>query len=305
MPLELQWAVDERIDGLEELLSRVCEACFALEGVENAGMTVRIASAEEVRTLNREMRNIDRETDVLSFPGASFRPARTAGKDPARVRRLYDPSLGWRNLGDCVISLARAREQAREYGHSLAREIGYLTAHSALHLMGYDHENPRDRAAMRAMEERAMALVSLSRTEESSMTDQQLYDLACEAMHKAYAPYSNFKVGACLLAGDGRVFQGCNIENASYGAALCAERVAVGRAVSDGARSFTAIAVVGSGSQAWPCGICRQVLNEFSDNMRVICGQYGHGFEAMPLAELLPRSFGPENLGVQEDKHGK
>ena len=305
MPLELQWTVDERIDGLEALLAHVCACCFALEGVQNAGMTVRIASAEEVHALNRDMRGIDRETDVLSFPTASFHPGRTAGKDPKRVRRQYDPALGWCNLGDCVISLARAREQAREYGHSLAREIGYLTAHSAFHLMGYDHENPTDRAAMRAMEERAMEMASLSRTEEKTMTDQQLFDMACQAMHCSYSPYSHFKVGACLLSSDGRTFQGCNIENASYGAAICAERCAVGRAVSEGARSFTAIAVVGSDSQAWPCGICRQVLNEFSDNMRVICGQYGHGFEVVPLAELLPRSFGPENLGVQEDKHGE
>ena len=68
---------------------------------------------------------------------------------------------------------------------------------------------------------------------------------------------------------------------------------------------ITAIAVVGSSAQAWPCGICRQVLNEFSDNMRVICGQYGQDFEVVPLAELLPHSFGPEHLGVQEDSDGK
>ena len=79
MPLELQWAVDERVEGLEALLPRVCEACFDLEGVQNAGMTVRIASREEVHALNREMRGVDRETDVLSFPTASFRPGRTAG----------------------------------------------------------------------------------------------------------------------------------------------------------------------------------------------------------------------------------
>ncbi len=83
MPLELQWAVDERVEGLEALLTRVCEACFDLEGVQNAGMTVRIASKEEVHALNREMRGVDRETDVLSFPTASFRPDHTAGREPA------------------------------------------------------------------------------------------------------------------------------------------------------------------------------------------------------------------------------
>ena len=86
------------------------------------------------------------------------------------------------------------------------------------------------------------------------------------------------------------------------------EKVALESAVGAslaGARSFTAIAVVGSSAQAWPCGICRQVLNEFSDNMRVICGQYGQDFDVVPLAELLPHSFGPEHLGVQEGGDGK
>ena len=134
------------------------------------------------------------------------------------------------------------------------------------------------------------------------MTDQQLFDLACEAMRRSISPIP--ASWAPPAFSDGRTFQG-NIENASYGATICAERSAVSRAVMEGARSFTAIAVVGSSAQAWPCGICRQVLNEFSDNMRVICGQYGQGFDVVPLAELLPHSFGPEHLGVQEDSDGK
>ena len=296
MPLELQWAVDERVEGLEALLQRVCEACFSLEGVKNAGMTVRIASKEEVHDLNREMRGVDRETDVLSFPTASFRPGRTAGMDPARVRRQYDPSLGWCNLGDCVISLSRAREQAREYGHSLSRELGYLTAHSAFHLMGYDHENETDRAAMRQMEERAMHRVSLARTEEDPMTDQQLFDLACEAMHKAYTPYSGFKVGACLLSSDGRAFQGCNIENASFGLTNCAERTALFKAVSEGARDFTAIAIASNGSAPYPCGACRQALNEFAPGLRVLVTWGGGEVDETTLPALLPHGFGPKDL---------
>ena len=173
MPLELQWAVDERVEGLEALLTRVSEACFDLEGVKNAGMTVRIASKEEVHALNREMRGVDRETDVLSFPTASFRPGRTAGMDPARVRRQYDPSLGWCNLGDCVISLSRAREQAREYGHSLSRELGYLTAHSMLHLLGYDHETSGiDKMHMREKEEHVMTQLGLPGSAASYFMDE-------------------------------------------------------------------------------------------------------------------------------------
>ena len=287
MPIELQWDVPERIEGLEDFLAHVAEVCMKIEGVEGAGFAVCIVGDGQIQQLNREMRGIDRPTDVLSFPTVRYPQGTTARGNPRRLRREYDPYLGYVNLGDCVINLDRAREQAAEYGHSLSRELGYLTAHSAFHLMGYDHENENDRAAMRQMEERVMRRVSLARTEEDPMTDKQLFDLACEAMHRAYTPYSNFKVGACLLSSDGRTFQGCNIENASYGATICAERSAVSRAVMEGARSFTAIAVVGSSAQAWPCGICRQ------------------DFDVVPLAELLPHSFGPEHLGVQEDSDGK
>ena len=129
------------------------------------------------------------------------------------------------------------------------------------------------------------------------MTDRELFDRACEAMKNAYAPYSRYQVGACLLAEDGRVFTGCNVENSSYGGTICAERTAVVKAVSEGARRFTAIAVVAENNNAWPCGICRQVLNEFSLDMRVICGAASTGkFTVVKLAELLPHSFGPEDL---------
>ena len=128
------------------------------------------------------------------------------------------------------------------------------------------------------------------------MTDQQLYELACQAMERAYAPYSGYRVGACLLSRDGQTFQGCNIENASFGATLCAERSAVCHAVSLGVRDFSAIAIVGSASMAWPCGICRQVLREFGADLRVLIGHAGHGFQVTTLKDLLPNSFGPESM---------
>ena len=233
----------------------------------------------------------------------NYRPGTTARTDPMRVRREYDPDIGGPYLGDCVISLERARAQAEEYGHSLRRELGYLTAHSCFHLLGYDHMNEEEKRRMREMEEAVMDNLGLNRDapeeEDATVTDRELFDTACQAMQRAYAPYSKFRVGAALLSSDGRVFTGCNIENASYGATICAERCAVSAAMAAGARRFTAIAIVGSDAAAWPCGICRQVLNEFSDHMRVICGQYGGNFEVVSLAELLPHSFGPEELGVQ------
>ena len=129
------------------------------------------------------------------------------------------------------------------------------------------------------------------------MTHQELLNLACQARENAYAPYSNFRVGACILAEDGRTFLGCNFENSSYGATICAERCAAGHAVVNGARKFQAIAVAAN-SAAWPCGICRQVLREFacSLDMPVIVGPAGGEFTVKTLGDLLPESFGPEYL---------
>ncbi len=119
---------------------------------------------------------------------------------------------------------------------------------------------------------------------------------ARQARWKAYAPYSKFKVGAALLAKSGRVYTGCNLENASYGAGMCAERAALAAAVGAGEREFTAIAVASDSLEATaPCGICRQALNEFSPDLEVIMA----GRKAVrrsPLRKLLPHSFGPKSL---------
>ena len=128
------------------------------------------------------------------------------------------------------------------------------------------------------------------------MTDHELLDLARNAMTRSYSPYSGYPVGAALLTADGRVFQGCNIENASFGLTNCAERTAMFKAISEGVRGFTTIAIAAKNSAPWPCGACRQVLNEFSPEMRVIAGHAGHGYEAAALRELLPHGFGPEDL---------
>ena len=129
------------------------------------------------------------------------------------------------------------------------------------------------------------------------MTRDELCQAAVAMLDRAYIPYSHFPVGAALECADGTVFTGCNIENAAYGCTICAERTAIVKAVSEGATKFTAVAVAGEDADAWPCGICRQVLNEFSKDMRVICGARKTGkFTAVPLTELLPRAFGPEDL---------
>ena len=120
--------------------------------------------------------------------------------------------------------------------------------------------------------------------------------MAMEAAKSAYAPYSDFHVGAALLASDGRVFSGCNVENASYGLTNCAERVALGTAVAAGIREFSAIAIsVKKGGS--PCGACRQVLYEFNPQLRVLMAdEKGVLLKERILAELLPEGFGPNSL---------
>ena len=300
MAIELQWdiPVPKGMEGLEALLERVADACFDAEGVKGAGFCVRIVNDDQIRALNLAQRGINSPTDVLSFPAVAYPQGKTARDCPKRVSREYDPAMDCANLGDCVINLGRARTQAEEYGHSLQRELAYLTAHSAFHLMGYDHMNAEEKAAMRSMEERALSAVGITR-EGDVPSHEQLFALACEAMQNSYSPYSHFRVGACILTADGRTFKGCNFENASYGATICAERCAASCAIAAGARRFAAIAIVGEKAASWPCGICRQVLREFSDlSLPVIVGQYGKGFTVRTLDELLPESFGPEYLGV-------
>ena len=139
------------------------------------------------------------------------------------------------------------------------------------------------------------------------MTPEQLVREALEAMHFAYVPYSGFTVGAALLTKSGKVYRGCNIENAAYGPSNCAERTAIFKAVSEGEREFAAIAVVGGkdGDAADifpPCGVCRQVMREFCDpeEFRIILGAGTGEKKVYLLKELLPLSFGPDNLNGKE-----
>ena len=123
----------------------------------------------------------------------------------------------------------------------------------------------------------------------------KLVSLAIEARKKAHAPYSNFAVGAALLTRSGRVYTGCNVENASYGLSVCAERVAVFKAVSEGEREFEAIAIV-SENGVTPCGACRQVLIEFGDDIQVIVADTVGHRRAFALTDLLPKGFTPNDL---------
>ena len=125
-----------------------------------------------------------------------------------------------------------------------------------------------------------------------------LLDQAIRARENAYAPYSRFPVGAALRARDGRVFTGVNVENASYGLGNCAERVAIGKAVSEGAREFDAVAVVGPQNDlpCAPCGACRQVLYEFGPDMVVVPPDGEGGYQLQTVRDLLPGGFDASRL---------
>ena len=136
------------------------------------------------------------------------------------------------------------------------------------------------------------------------MTPEKLCELAKEAMLRAYAPYSGYQVGAALLCADGSVYQGCNIENASFTPTVCAERSAFFKAIYDGHRDFAAIAVCGGkgGSISGtfpPCGVCRQVMREFcQDDFQILLIGANDSVETVTLAQLLPYSFrASEHMG--------
>lgn len=135
------------------------------------------------------------------------------------------------------------------------------------------------------------------------MDSKKLVELAFEARKNSYCPYSGFAVGAALLCTDGSVYQGCNIENASYGPTNCAERTAIFKAVSEAKREFVKIAIVGGKKDAEsfelcpPCGVCRQVMTEFvnADRFEIILSD-GEQIQSFTLKELFPMGFGPDNL---------
>lgn len=130
-----------------------------------------------------------------------------------------------------------------------------------------------------------------------------LIDMALDQRRLSYAPYSGYRVGAALLAADGKIFTGCNIENAAYTPTICAERTAFFKAVSEGVRDFEAICIVGGREEkpsgySSPCGVCRQVMREFCDpgSFRIILATDRQHYDIYTLGQLLPVGFGPDNL---------
>lgn len=131
----------------------------------------------------------------------------------------------------------------------------------------------------------------------SSITDLQLVQKALEARNNSYSPYSKYQVGAALVCADGTIYTGCNIENASYPCGICAERTAMSKAVSEGHKKFTCMAVAGSSKEiCTPCGICRQFMYEFAPDLRILCSSDSGEYKELILKDLLPEGFGAASM---------
>ena len=130
------------------------------------------------------------------------------------------------------------------------------------------------------------------------MNIPELIHKAIAAREFAYAPYSNFCVGAALLTKSGKIYTGCNVENAAFGSTICAERTALLKAVSEGRRTgWMTLAIAGRGSDfCWPCGACRQMLYEFAPGLRVLAARGDGAFDTATLDQLMPHGFGPLSL---------
>ena len=166
MILEFEDEKNLLTDEARALMQRCADAAQAAEGVsETLAAFVRIVNDDEIQEINREQRNKDASTDVLSFPTVNYPAGRTAGACARQLRREYDPEIGACVIGDIIISMDHVRAQAAEYGHSERRESGDLLTHGLFHLMGYDHMTETDKPVMRAMEEKALRSIGLTREE--------------------------------------------------------------------------------------------------------------------------------------------
>lgn len=292
----IEWNMQAHLDPqIIRIMQEAADECLRAEKISLPCMIdVFLCDDDSIRAINRQHRSIDKSTDVLSFPSVSYPKGQTARSSENLLRQEYDAENAAVFLGDLFISVDHIYAQAEEYGHSPVREAVYLLVHGICHLMGYDHIDPGDKAIMRNMEEKIMSGINVSRDSKVMNDDETLLDFARDAMKKSYSPYSSYPVGAALRCMDGRVFTGCNIENASFGLTNCAERTAVFKAVSEGETSFDTIAIAAR-TKAWPCGACRQVLNEFAPDIRILV-TWEDQVEEKKLSELLPEGFGPMSM---------
>ncbi len=236
----------------------------------------------EQRALNREYRKIDKTTDVLTF---------------AYLENDDETSAPVLDLGSITIATEVAKKQAKEFDHPLERELCFLFIHGLLHIFGYDHTKEEDAEKMFALQNKV-----LNDFPHDFYTNlRKLEKKVKEAQSQALAPYSHFRVGACVVTKDGSYITGFNIENASYPATICGERVALFSAYQRGYRKddIVSIGIVTESTNVGTCcGVCRQVMSEL---MRPNCPVYIFSNNMKKklfttVKDLLPYAFTPEDL---------
>ena len=294
--MKIDWDIQYPVGlSIRKQMAYAAEKAILCEGIPlECSIHVCLCDDAMIAGINQKYRGISAATDVLSFPSVDYPAEQTAGQCEQQIRMEYDDVSGTCFLGDIFISVPHMQKQSIEYGHSELREACYLLIHGICHLMGYDHIKPEDKEKMRKMEEKILTTACVTRDAVPTSIDDRLLTLAREAMKQSYSPYSSYPVGAALHCTDGRVFTGCNIENASFGLSNCAERTAVFKAISEGARGFDVIAIAAK-TAPWPCGACRQVLNEFAPGIRVLV-TWDNQVVEKSLYELLPEAFGPDSM---------
>lgn len=259
-----------KIKGLKitrQTFQNLANLVFREEGFSPQGvLSISFLDGVTMRSLKRRFFHQDVDTDVIAF--------------------LYGEEEQDQVWGEILICGPVALEQAKEQGKDLREEVLTLFVHGLLHLLGYRDEGEEEK---KVMEEKTSQLLGLFAEWEIRM---QLVKKAYAARVFAYAPYSHFRVGAALLSETGTVFTGCNVENASFGLTVCAERVALLKAVSAGVRKFQRLAIVSdAASLCFPCGACRQVLLEFAPSLEVVSASSSFDFQVFRLDALLPYGF--------------
>ncbi len=248
---------------LEKIVNNVC----TVENREIPGkLSIAFISLDEIRALKKEFFHQNIDTDVISF-----------------FYGTEEPDEVW---GEIIICPEKAREYAHTYGTKYENEQKLLLIHGLLHLLGYDDSDADKKRIMETRQNNILEQFLITEKREQLVTSAQ------KAQHYAYAPYSLFPVGAALETCDGKVIQGGNIENASLGLSVCAERVALFKAVSMGYATFTRLAVISSGQDyCLPCGACRQVLYEFAPHLEILAARQEGDYQVYALDELLPNPF--------------
>ena len=245
-------------------------------------VSLSIVNNDEMQTLNKTYRGVDKSTDVLTFPY-------DCNENEA------EPFI---DLGSIILCLEQCIDEAKEYNFPVDKELAYLFIHGILHSFGYDHhKSQEDEKIMFDLQEKLINTLPYDFYTDVKVLKKNLKS----AQSNAYVPYSKFKVGACVVTKDGKYHTGFNIENSAYSVCCCAERVALFRTYAEGYHKEDIVAlgcITSSKNIGTPCGVCRQAMSEL---MNLNCTVYIYNVDMdkeliTTVSDLLPYCFTSEDL---------